>query len=374
MVLSSFCSHLPNQVSFPKASWNNFAIESSSCSSCGSLRPIFLEILKTFRVQIRFPEPGPNTSYGPVAMGDMNDVSLSNNPSSTTHRTGYFHPIPTRHASVPNPNLVFLLSLSLSLSLSSMLFTHSRFQDMGRGRVQLKQIENKISRQVTFSKRRTGLRKKAHEISVLCDAQVALIVFNAKGKLFEYSSESSMENVLERYERHTHIGQLVGDGDDSQGNWSLQCFKLTGKVEVLERNLRNFAGQDLDPLNLRELQSLEHQLDTAIKRIRTRKNQVMNESISDLHKKAKLLQEQNGILTKKIKEKGKAVAEPPQCEPEETLGLTCPPELQLQQRLVPSLTLGETLQATTHREMVEARTVPSANTLIPPWMLHHFAR
>ncbi|KAG5112081.1 hypothetical protein JHK82_035350 [Glycine max] len=63
---------------------------------------------------------------------------------------------------------------------------------MGRGRVQLKQIENKISRQVTFSKRRTGLRKKANEISVLCDAQVALIVFNAKGKLFEYSSESSL--------------------------------------------------------------------------------------------------------------------------------------------------------------------------------------
>ncbi|KOM30222.1 hypothetical protein LR48_Vigan1078s000100 [Vigna angularis] len=165
---------------------------------------------------------------------------------------------------------------------------------MGRGRVQLKQIENKISRQVTFSKRRTGLRKKAHEISVLCDAQVALIVLNAKGKLFDYSSESSMENVLERYERHAHIGQLVEDGDESQGNWSLQCFKLTGKVEVLEKNLRypidpfwNFVGQDLDPLSLRELQSLEHQLDTAIKRIRTRKNQVMNESISDLQKKVR---------------------------------------------------------------------------------------
>lgn len=61
---------------------------------------------------------------------------------------------------------------------------------MGRGRVQLKLIENKISRQVTFSKRRTGLLKKAHEISVLCDAQVALIVFSTKGKLFEYSSDS----------------------------------------------------------------------------------------------------------------------------------------------------------------------------------------
>ncbi|TKY50140.1 Agamous MADS-box protein AGL8-like [Spatholobus suberectus] len=244
---------------------------------------------------------------------------------------------------------------------------------MGRGKVQLKQIENKISRQVTFSKRRTGLRKKAHEISVLCDAQVALIIFNAKGKIFEYSSESSMENVLERYERHAHIGQFVGDGDESQGNWSLQCFKLTSKVEVLERNLRNCVGQDLDPLSLRELQSLEHQLDTALKRIRTRKNQVMNESVTDLQKKAKLLQEQNGMLAKKIKEKGKAVAERPQCGPE-TLGLTCPLQLQSQQRLVPSLTLGEILQAAPLEEMVEAHTIPSTTALLPPWMLHHFTR
>lgn len=62
---------------------------------------------------------------------------------------------------------------------------------MGRGKVELKRIENKISRQVTFSKRRSGLLKKAHEISVLCDAEVALIVFSTKGKLFEYASTDS---------------------------------------------------------------------------------------------------------------------------------------------------------------------------------------
>lgn len=61
---------------------------------------------------------------------------------------------------------------------------------MGRGRVQLKRIENKISRQVTFSKRRAGLLKKAKEISVLCDADVALIVFSPKGKLFEFATDS----------------------------------------------------------------------------------------------------------------------------------------------------------------------------------------
>ncbi|RWV89883.1 hypothetical protein GW17_00047948 [Ensete ventricosum] len=70
---------------------------------------------------------------------------------------------------------------------------------MGRGRVQLKRIENKINRQVTFSKRRSGLLKKAHEISVLCDAEVALIIFSAKGKLCEYSTDSSYQmKSLER--------------------------------------------------------------------------------------------------------------------------------------------------------------------------------
>ena len=61
---------------------------------------------------------------------------------------------------------------------------------MRRGKVQLKRIENKINRQVTFSKRRSGLLKKAHEISVLCDAEVALIIFSTKGKLYEYSTDS----------------------------------------------------------------------------------------------------------------------------------------------------------------------------------------
>lgn len=61
---------------------------------------------------------------------------------------------------------------------------------MVRGKTQMKRIENTTSRQVTFSKRRSGLLKKAYELSVLCDAQVALIVFSSTGKLYEFSSSS----------------------------------------------------------------------------------------------------------------------------------------------------------------------------------------
>lgn len=59
---------------------------------------------------------------------------------------------------------------------------------MVRGKIEMKRIENATSRQVTFSKRRNGLLKKAFELSVLCDAQVSVIIFSQKGRLYEFSS------------------------------------------------------------------------------------------------------------------------------------------------------------------------------------------
>ncbi|CAN1236713.1 MADS-box protein SOC1 [Linum grandiflorum] len=72
---------------------------------------------------------------------------------------------------------------------------------MVRGKTQMRRIENATSRQVTFSKRRNGLLKKAFELSVLCDAEVALLVFSPRGKLYEFAS-SSMQSTIERYRKH----------------------------------------------------------------------------------------------------------------------------------------------------------------------------
>lgn len=77
-------------------------------------------------------------------------------------------------------DFLFLFLFSFSFSL--------RVQKMGRGKIEIKKIENANSRQVTFSKRRQGLLKKANELAVLCDAQVAVIIFSSTGKVFEYSS------------------------------------------------------------------------------------------------------------------------------------------------------------------------------------------
>ena len=59
---------------------------------------------------------------------------------------------------------------------------------MGRGKIEIKRIDNMSSRQVTFSKRKTGLLKKAKELAILCDAEVALFFFSSTGKLHEYAS------------------------------------------------------------------------------------------------------------------------------------------------------------------------------------------
>uniref|UniRef100_A0A0E0MMP4 MADS-box transcription factor n=1 Tax=Oryza punctata TaxID=4537 RepID=A0A0E0MMP4_ORYPU len=162
---------------------------------------------------------------------------------------------------------------------------------MGRGKVQLRRIENEVSRQVTFSKRRSGLFKKAHEIAVLCDVDVALIVFSGKGKLYDYaSSHTSMERILEKYDRHvlSQGNNVTEEFPELEGSMSYDHIKLRGRIEALKKSQRNLMGQELDSLALRDIQQLENQIDTSLKNIRSRKE--------------KLLMEKNTILEKKITE------------------------------------------------------------------------
>ncbi|GAB4852286.1 hypothetical protein Ancab_016478 [Ancistrocladus abbreviatus] len=70
---------------------------------------------------------------------------------------------------------------------------------MGRVKLQIKKIENTTNRQVTFSKRRNGLIKKAYELSVLCDVDVALIMFSPSGRPSIFSGNKSIEEILQRF-------------------------------------------------------------------------------------------------------------------------------------------------------------------------------
>ncbi|CAN6444815.1 unnamed protein product [Victoria cruziana] len=80
---------------------------------------------------------------------------------------------------------------------------------MGRGKIEIKKIENVTTRQVTFSKRRVGLLKKARELAVLCDAEIAVIVFSSTGRLFEFASHC-IKKTIARYNKSVdHFGPLT---------------------------------------------------------------------------------------------------------------------------------------------------------------------
>ncbi|GAA5990821.1 hypothetical protein JCM10908_000033 [Rhodotorula pacifica] len=73
---------------------------------------------------------------------------------------------------------------------------------MGRRKISIAPIKDERNRQVTFLKRKNGLFKKAYELGVLCSADVAIIVFNANGKLFEFHS-GDMDQTLLRYSHYS---------------------------------------------------------------------------------------------------------------------------------------------------------------------------
>lgn len=163
----------------------------------------------------------------------------------------------------------------------------------------MRRIENATSRQVTFSKRRNGLLKKAFELSVLCDAEVALIVFSPRGKLYEFAS-SSMQETIERYRRHIKDTQAHNKlAEEDIQHLQHEAANMTKKIEVLEASKRNLLGEGLASCSFEELQDIEQQLERSVSKIRARKTQVFKEQIEQLRDKEKTLQAENTRLTQK---------------------------------------------------------------------------
>ncbi|KAL0438474.1 UNVERIFIED_CONTAM: Floral homeotic protein DEFICIENS [Sesamum latifolium] len=102
---------------------------------------------------------------------------------------------------------------------------------MARGKIQIKKIENQTNRQVTYSKRRNGLFKKAHELTVLCDARVSIIMISSTQKLHEYISPSTTtKQVFDQYQNAVGVDL-----------WSSHYEKMQEhlkKLKDVNRNLR----------------------------------------------------------------------------------------------------------------------------------------
>nr|BAA85631.1 GpMADS4 [Gnetum parvifolium] len=176
---------------------------------------------------------------------------------------------------------------------------------MGRGKIEMKKIECTSSRQVTFSKRRSGLLKKAHELSVLCDAEVAVIIFSNTGKLYEYAS-SSMRKTIERYQKfeENSTNSTKSFKTKSEQGSSADVGSLLLEMKAMENKHRNSMGEELSSLSVPELKRLEQELEVGINRVRARQNELFEAEICGLKRKEHDLIEENMMLHKLLSETG----------------------------------------------------------------------
>lgn len=68
----------------------------------------------------------------------------------------------------------------------------------GRQKIEMAKMKNENNLQVTFSKRRSGLFKKASELCTLCGAEVVIIVFSPGRKVFSFG-HPNVDLVIDRF-------------------------------------------------------------------------------------------------------------------------------------------------------------------------------
>ncbi|XWS61551.1 hypothetical protein CRYUN_Cryun07bG0135000 [Craigia yunnanensis] len=162
---------------------------------------------------------------------------------------------------------------------------------MGRSKIEMKLIEDKICRQVTFSKRRAGLLKKAYEVSVLCDAEIGLIIFSSTGELFDYCRQpQSMEQIIGRY-------QLVkGTQTPEQSDLQSMSEKLRKENDRLELSLNHLNGSELNSIKFEDLEELEQQLECSINKVRDRKEKLLKLQMDNLARNVEKMEVENNQI------------------------------------------------------------------------------
>ncbi|KAF2291335.1 hypothetical protein GH714_022961 [Hevea brasiliensis] len=137
---------------------------------------------------------------------------------------------------------------------------------MGRGKIEIRRIENPSNRQVTYSKRRNGIMKKAKEITVLCDAQVSLVIFASSGKMHEYCSPSTtLIDMLDKYHKQSGKSRLW---DAKHEDLSNEIDRIKKENDNMQIELRHLKGEDITSLHHEELGVIEEALEKGLATIR----------------------------------------------------------------------------------------------------------
>ncbi|XP_073306532.1 floral homeotic protein DEFICIENS-like [Primulina huaijiensis] len=153
---------------------------------------------------------------------------------------------------------------------------------MARGQIQIKRIENQTNRQVTYSKRRNGLFKKAQELTVLCDAKVSIIMISSTQKLHEYISPSStIKQLFDQYQMAVGVDLWRSQYEKMQ----LQLNKLKDVNRNLKWEIRRRIGESVNDMGYDETVNLIEEIHNSLQVIRERKYKVINNQIETGKKK-----------------------------------------------------------------------------------------
>ncbi|BFG17716.1 hypothetical protein CerSpe_039900 [Prunus speciosa] len=170
---------------------------------------------------------------------------------------------------------------------------------MARGKIQIKRIENATNRQVTYSKRRNGLFKKAHELTVLCDATVSLIMVSSSGKIHEYISPSTTtKQFFDQFQKTKGVDIWSSHYEAMQEHLK----KLKEVNRSLRKQIRHrVLGECLNDMSFDELRGVEQEMIGAVDVIRKRKNRMISNQIDTTKKKIRSATEMNRNLREFIK-------------------------------------------------------------------------
>lgn len=164
---------------------------------------------------------------------------------------------------------------------------------MGRGKIEIKQIENSTNRQVTYSKRRNGIFKKAKELTVLCDAKISIIMLSSTRKYHEYTSpNTTTKKMIDQYQSTLGVDIWSTHYEKMQENLK----RLKEINNKLRREIRQRTGEDMSGLNLQELCHLQENISEAVAEIRERKYHMIRGQTETFKKKVKNLEQQHGNL------------------------------------------------------------------------------
>ncbi|CAO2828071.1 unnamed protein product [Amaranthus hypochondriacus] len=174
---------------------------------------------------------------------------------------------------------------------------------MGRGKIEIKRIENTTSRQVTFSKRRNGIIKKAQELSVLCDAKVSIIIISNSStkRVYEHTTLGvSLKEIYDEYQR--------AEGIDLWHKQNQQMLEEERKLievnSMLRRDISQRMGGNHEELKLKELLNLECEMEQALDVIRKQKEKVITNRTRNLHKKVRGMEQLNRHLSRELETRG----------------------------------------------------------------------